>query len=243
MPQEQLTPSTAPGASFWRRDLAWTLGTLVLLLAWEASGLDLASVRVWGDSQGFAWREAWLTRGLLHEGGRGLAWVVFGVMLLGLWRPWLKGPSRGERITAIVGTLTALLVVPGFKRLSHTSCPWDLSEFGGVAQYVPHWQLGLFDGGPGHCFPSGHAAAAFAFFSLYFLWRHHHPALARLMLVGVLALGALFAWAQLARGAHYPSHSLWSAWLCWVAVMLVFLMAPRLKRLRPAAAGAARDQA
>lgn len=241
MSQEQLMSSNAGAAALWRRDLAWTLGTLVLLLAWEASGLDLASVRFWGDGHGFAWREAWLTRGLLHEGGRGLAWAAFAAMLLGLWRPLLRGPSRAERLTAIIGTLTALIIVPSFKRLSHTSCPWDLSEFGGVAKYVPHWQLSLFDGGPGHCFPSGHAAAAFAFFSLYFLWRRHQPALARLLLLGVLVVGALFAWAQLARGAHYPSHSLWSAWLCWVAVMLVFQAAPQLARVT--AAAAVRDRA
>jgi hypothetical protein len=39
---------------------------------------------------------------------------------------------------------------------------------------------------------------------------------ARAVLLAVLAAGALFGWAQLARGAHFPSHTLWSAWLCWV---------------------------
>jgi membrane-associated PAP2 superfamily phosphatase len=50
------------------------------------------------------------------------------------------------------------------------------------------------------------------------------------MLLGVLAFGSLFAWAQMARGAHYPSHSLWSAWLCWVAVMASDYLLNRRRR-------------
>lgn len=244
MSQEQqlMNPSGRP-VSPWRRDLLWTLGALLLLIAWEASGLDLAIVRQWGNAQGFAWRDAWLTSRLLHEGGRALAWVLFGLMLLSLWRPLVAGPSRGERIAAIVATVSALILVPGLKRVTHTSCPWDLNEFGGIASYVPHWQLGLFDGGPGHCFPSGHAAAGFAFFSLYFLWRRHRPALAKAWLAGVLMLGLVFGWAQMARGAHYPSHSLWSAWLCWVAVMIVFQVFERRGRARADGGVPAREQA
>jgi len=74
---------------------------------------------------------------------------------------------------------------------------------------------GVPDGGPGHCFPSGHGVAAFAFLGLYFLWRPHRPQAARRVLVGVWVVGSLFGMAQLLRGAHYPSHTFWSAWLCW----------------------------
>ena len=34
-------------------------------------------------------------------------------------------------------------------------------------------------------------------------------------LAAVFALGLLFGSVQLARGAHYPSHTLWTAWICW----------------------------
>lgn len=214
-----------------RRDLTWMLAALLALLLWELSGLDLDSMRLWGSAGGFAWRDAWLTSTLLHEGGRQLAWLVLALMALDAWRQWLDGPSRAERLRAIAASLMAVLLVPSIKRASTTSCPWDLAEFGGLARYVPHWQLGVFDGGPGHCFPSGHAAAGFAFFSLYLLWRGHRPRLARGLLAGVLLVGALFGWAQMVRGAHYPSHSLWSAWLCWVVVWLVH-RSPGLGRAR-----------
>lgn len=36
----------------------------------------------------------------------------------------------------------------------------------------------------------------------------------------MLVVGTLFGWAQMARGAHYPSHTLWSAWLCWLVCVL-----------------------
>lgn len=204
-----------------RIDLTWALATAILLLAWDASGLDRAVMRWVGNAQGFAWRDAWLTATLAHEGGRQLAWAAFAFLLLNTLRPQLPGPPRSERWRALGATLACLLLVPGIKRVSHTSCPWDLAEFGGSAQYVSHWAFGVTDGGAGHCFPSGHAVAAFAFFSLYFLMRPHRARFAHAWLAGVLIVGVLFGTAQLLRGAHYPSHTLWSAWLCWLTCSLV----------------------
>jgi membrane-associated PAP2 superfamily phosphatase len=112
-----------------------------------------------------------------------------------------------------------LLAVPTLKRWSNTSCPWDLQEFGGQARYVSHWLWGVLDGGPGRCFPSGHAIAAFAFFPHAVLWARHDRRRALLWLTGILVLGGAFAAAQTVRGAHYPSHSMWSAWICWVIAL------------------------
>ena len=75
--------------------------------------------------------------------------------------------------------LLCVLVVPALKRLSSTSCPWDLALFGGVARHLSHWRWGVADGGAGHCFPSGHAVAAFAFISGWFALRSHDPRAAR----------------------------------------------------------------
>lgn len=199
-----------------RTDWAIAVIALLLLAAWEASGLDLLLTRAYGSAVGFAWRDAWLTQALLHEGGRALGWCSFALMAADALAPFADGPPRTQRWFWLGVTLLCVLLVPTIKRLTASSCPWDLREFGGVATYVPHWRLGQHDGGPGHCFPSGHAVAAFAFFSAYFLWRELRPRLARLWLALVCVVGALFGWAQLARGAHFASHTLWSAWLCWV---------------------------
>ena len=45
-----------------------------------------------------------------------------------------------------------------------------------------------------------------------------------------LGFGLLFGWARLARGAHFPSHTMWSAWLCWT---IGALAAKRLERNQP----------
>lgn len=196
------------------------LATLALLLAWDALGADLAVTRWVGGPAGFVWRDAWLTRTLLHDGGRWFAIAVLVAVLAGAWRPVIDGPSRTERLRAVGMVLAGLLLVPLIKRASSTSCPWDLAEFGGQALYVSHWRIGVADGGPGHCFPSGHAAAAFAFLPLVLLWQAHRPAVARAWLAGVLIAGGAFGAAQWLRGAHYPGHTLWTAWICWVLAVL-----------------------
>ena len=199
-----------------RTDLAAALIGLALLMVWDFSGLDLFFVRMVGDAAGFAWREAWFTRDVFHQGGRALAGVVIVLLIINIWKPLIEGPTRAERIYAVVAAIVCMCLIPVFKRMSHTSCPYDLAEFGGVASYVSHWSFGVLDGGPGHCFPSGHASAGFGFLSLYFALRSSRPEWARGALALVLLIGASYGWAQMARGAHFPSHTMWTAWVCWV---------------------------
>lgn len=213
------------------RDLALTGAGLLLVLLWEVGGLDLATTRLFGDSAGFPLRDAWLTSTVFHQGGRIVAGLALALLAATAVRAPAGGPSRGERAWWLGVIVIVMLAVPALKRASATSCPWDLAEFGGSVAWVAHWLPGVTDGGPGHCFPSGHAVSAFAFFGLYFLWRPHRPALARTLGLAVLALGVAFSAAQLARGAHFVSHSLWSAWLAWaicVAASAPERMAPGL---------------
>jgi membrane-associated PAP2 superfamily phosphatase len=214
-----------------RRDLIVTGLALAALLAWDATGWDLAAARLFGSAQGFAARDTWWASKLLHDGGRSAAWVLLALLVATTLRVPAAGlpgqPTRRERWRWLGVMLVCLLVVPAIKRVSTTSCPWDMAEFGGAAQYLSHWRFGLADGGSGHCFPSGHAVAAFAFFGLYFLWREHDARRARIWLAAVAVVGLVFGTAQLARGAHYPSHTLWSAWLCWAICMSAAHLVPR----------------
>ena len=212
-----------------RRDWPITAAALVLLLAWDLAALDLPAARAFGTAQGFAWQHHWLTQRVLHDGGRWLGFMALAALIINIWRPWWAGPGKSERRWCVAITFVCLLAVPAIKQISLSSCPWDLQEFGGVARYVSHWQWGMADGGKGHCFPSGHAIAAFAFFSGWFMLRGHQPQAARWWLGGVLLFGTLFGLAQLARGAHYPSHTLWSAWLCW---LICVMAAPLISKVR-----------
>ena len=198
-----------------RQDLALCAAGLLAILAWELSGADLAVAQWYGDAGGFPLRDAWFTRDVMHTGGRWLAAALFSLLALGALLLRGPPPMRQQRIFWLFLVIAGLLLVPTMKRFSATSCPYDLVLFGGLAPYVPHWLPGAGDGGPARCFPSGHAVAAFAFLPLYFRWRGARPVAARLAATGVWVAGIGFGWAQVARGAHFPSHVLWSAWICW----------------------------
>ena len=219
-----------------RHDLIATLGLLVLLLWWEASGLDMVLARHYGNAGGFGLRNDWWFQRVLHDGGRLASAIALAACAVWAWRGDAAVMARRLRAAWLGVVLLCLAAVPALKRVSSTSCPWELEPFGGRFDHVPHWLLAVVDGGPGHCFPSGHAVAAFAFLPLYFQWRPSHPWRAHSLLVATLAAGALFGWAQLARGAHFPSHTLWSAWLCWtIGALATHVLTSR----RELAAGAA----
>jgi hypothetical protein len=128
--------------------------------------------------------------------------MVLALLVWDATRTRLSGPPRRERLYWLSATVAALVLVPTIKRFSSTSCPWDLLPFGGTAPYVPHWWLRVLDGGPGHCFPSGHAVAAFGFFGVYFLWRPYRPVLAQAALAAVWLLG---------RGVRLGADDAWRA--------------------------------
>lgn len=203
-------------ASLW----SWTLGSLCLLLAWDASSLDLPLARLAASgAQGFAARDSWFAGALMHDAARQLGFAVGAWLLAGIWWPTgvLGRLSRSARVQWLASLVLGVVVVNLLKRASRTSCPWDLAEFGGAGTYVTHWAWGWADGGPGHCFPAGHASAAFAFIGGFFVLRPVAPALAARCLALVIGAGLLLGLAQQLRGAHFMSHTLWTAWLCWVA--------------------------
>ncbi|HEY0818290.1 MAG TPA: phosphatase PAP2 family protein [Rhizobacter sp.] len=205
------------------RSTAWGLLLLPLLLLWEASGLDLALARLAGTPQGFAWRDDWWLTVVLHDGARHAAWAM--VVLLCLAVVWPRGAARAlpfrRRLQVPAVALMATALVAALKAGNTTSCPWDMADFGGVAQPVWHWRgWTTGDGGGGHCFPAGHATAGFAWVGGWFAWREASPGRASRWLAGALVAGALLGLVQQWRGAHFASHTLWSGWLCWMLASL-----------------------
>lgn len=235
--QDPFVPDpTAPAARLRDRDRVplVLLVCLPILLLWDAGGLDLQVTRLFGSAQGFALRDHMLLTTVMHEGARTLSWAVTAWLVLGIAFPTglQRRLARADRIRWAVATLLAATAVSLIKAVSWTSCPWDLAEFGGVAQYISHWQLGLRDGGSGHCFPAGHAAAGFAHLAGWFALRHHAPRAARWWLAAALLAGLALGLAQQLRGAHHLSHTLWSAWVCTVVVWSVDRL--RFERARSA---------
>jgi membrane-associated PAP2 superfamily phosphatase len=219
-----LAVPTSPGwvaDTAWKQDAAVCLVALLALLAWDASGADLRVVQWFATPAGFPWRDHWLTAQVLHLGGRWLSYVAMAIVVVNVFRPFrfAKAMPFNVRWWWLVTTVVCLLLIPFIKSRSHVSCPWDLAQFGGTARYLSHntWLAWTApgDGGPGRCFPSGHASGAFSFLAGWFALRGSARKAARVWLVTLLAVGALFGLAQLARGAHYASHTMWTAWICW----------------------------
>ena len=209
--------------------LSWTLVSLACVLAWDLSGLDMPMAHWFGNSQGFALKNDWFMVNIAHEGARKLAWVIVLGLSLMIWWPQglLRKVPYSRRVQLVVGALLSLIVMALMKRVSATSCPWDISDFGGVGHYVSHWAWGVTDGGGGHCFPAGHASAGFAFISGYFALRHCLPRTARVWLATALLAGFALGLAQQMRGAHFMSHTLWTAWLCWACGWICDLVVTR----------------
>ena len=218
-----LYPSTAP-ADLTR---AWWVATglaLASVMAWDASSLDLTVMAWLGTAHGFPMRHNWWLETVLHDTARRAATVLYIGLWAMLWRPvgFFKHFQRHERLEMALGVTVALIAVTLIKRYSLTSCPWELQTFGGAASYVSHWQWGLTDGGGGMCFPGGHASSALAFLALALPGLAALPGskpyqTAKRLLAVVLLAGAALGAVQTLRGAHYPSHTLWTGWVCWVA--------------------------
>jgi membrane-associated PAP2 superfamily phosphatase len=218
--------------SFSNRQLAaFTAAAALGLLAWDVSGLDLVMAHWFGGPGGFPLRENWVLTGVLHDGVKRLAWALALGLCLGVWWPigvLARLPFK-RRLQLASTTLVAVLVISSLKTLSTASCPWGLSDFGGVAHYTPHWMHLLTpDGGSGGCFPAGHAASGFAFLGGYFAFRHSEPRVARRWLAASMGGGLLLGLAQQVRGAHFTSHTLWTAWTCWCVAWVIDVVCTHL---------------
>lgn len=215
-----------------------TLLALVALMVWDVLGWDLPLARLAGTPYGFPWRENPFMVHVMHEGARDLSWIVLFVLLAAIRWPFgiLRRLTRGDRVQMALTVLASVLAVSLIKQASQTSCPWDLKEFGGVARYVSHWSWGVGDGGPGGCFPAGHASAAFAYLGGYFVLRRVSPRAASIWLGVVLVLGLALGVTQQMRGAHYTSHTLWTAWVCWAVGFAIDVVVTRFNQrtLKPA---------
>jgi len=151
----------------------------------------------------FPLKDAWL---LAVPGHTGLKWAMVAV-----WAGFLaRGGAwrRGALNMALIALVVALL-----KHLSPYSCPWDLPDFGGTKPDA------------GGCLPAAHPVSGFALFGLCLALESDRDAARAVLWAGwIVGLGA--GAVQVARGAHFASHVLWTAWVAW-AVTLALAAARR----------------
>ncbi len=222
-----------------------TFVTLHLLLPWIAALLlSWALMSAGGDQwladqlyrlEGHQWalQNAWVTTRLIHKGGKWLSAFATLLALVACFHAWRHARWRSWRwpllyLVLAVGLGTGMVSL--LKSLTHMDCPWDLTRYGGLREYV-----GLFAARPagmprGMCFPAGHASAGYAWVSLYFFALMVRPAWRwRGLAVGLLA-GAVFGFAQQLRGAHFLSHDLWTLMTCWTVALGLYLVGLAVSR-------------
>ena len=199
------------------------------VLLWSRSGLDLrlSGLAYSPEQRAFPLREAWLFAVLGHS-----ALKYFAVSLWAALLVIAAAAPRWRRIAlhAWLGMALVALAVGGLREQSAHSCPWDLAQFGGTAQWFPVFGDVPAGSGPGRCLPAAHASSGFALFALYFAMRDEYPRLARTALALAWVLGLTAGAVQVARGAHFASHALWTAWVAWALNVALHAALWRLKR-------------
>lgn len=222
------TSSTPPG--FYRLHLGIPLllgTTLLFVLTWFDADRAIASALFFSTSDGqWVGHDSFWMNEVLHTAGRDLMRLI-GVLAIGAWAASFRLPRLGahRRSLGYFALCMALvpLIVGGLKTITNVDCPWEIDGFGGARPYLA-WYLSRPAGLPhAACFPGAHSSSAFALFALYFLWREPQPQRARVALVGVLVLGALFSIAQQSCGAHFLSHDLESALIAWLICLGLYL--------------------
>ncbi len=202
----------------------------VLLAVFCGSDLDLALARVFFDTAhgNFPLTNDWWLKTLLHDDARTAAALALLALIAATAGAWgLPGLARlraaRHALTFVTATaITAAATVAAAKPLSGHACPWDVAAFGGIAAYrhlfEPHGALPPVAG----CFPAAHPLAGFGWlgagFALWPLARRWAKVCALIAVIAGSALGLV----QMARGAHFLSHVLWTAWTVW-AVNLTLL--------------------
>lgn len=234
----------------WQRLLIGWLGLLAFTLLWDFSGLDVTVMGLIGTSAGFPLQHQPVLEHWLHDRLRQAASAALVLAWL-----WALLPARfsaipgAERRLAVLLATAGLIAVNLVKNQSSTSCPWDWRMFGGTVDVVSHWAWGLSDGGPGRCFPGGHASSGMTFMALALPWlTPRQPGLRTTAemqafqrrgwrwLLAALAVGLLCGVVQSLRGAHPPSHTLWTLLICGGVALAGW-------RLWPLKAGAATSPA
>jgi membrane-associated PAP2 superfamily phosphatase len=144
-------------------------------------------------------------------------WLVFEHGGLDRWITALAYDAASHRFPLQHARALEIALHDWLKRASSGhSCPWDLPQYGAASV-----------GGPGHCSPAAHPLVGFALFGLYFALRQERPAAARAALAAAWIIGLGAGAIQVARGAHFASHVLWTAWVAWAVTLAAARLATR----------------
>jgi membrane-associated PAP2 superfamily phosphatase len=221
------------GSGAWagnRGLVAVALALAATFAAAELTGLDLAVQDLFYEATRGAWRvssSAPLPRLVFYRLPKlALALLGLGALALAVWRrPARQRPGVLARLPRrhalfLFTTLAAVPLTVGLgKQVTGIYCPAEIERYGGTVPYY-----GLFEpvdpevaaAGRGRCFPAAHASGGFALFAVAFVGRRR-PCRA----AWGLGAGWVMGLYQMARGAHYLSHTLVSMLIAWGLTLLL----------------------
>lgn len=219
------------------RTIGW--GATALIAAFLIS--EFTPLDLWVQDRLFDFeRSRWVVdgrnpegRALFYTGPKVLIIAFAAILLATLFVPagfrsrlpeWLR--SRRRVILTIVPLGMIPTIIGGLKETTNVFCPSEMRRYGGDVPYVRVLESYPVDDRPvrrGRCFPAGHASGGFALFaaaSLAATRRGQYFAI-----VAGLVVGSLMGGYQMAKGAHYLSHTLITALIAWVISATFFVFA------------------
>lgn len=223
----------APGACL-RLGAVLALAALAIEALGRYTDADLLLADLLFDpiARRFPWRDAWLTatfgHGVLKTALVVLAAFFVTAAIADAFRPQAPLDRPYARLRLRVVAWSAVLVPLAtslLKQSSNAHCPWDLARYGGTQPYIRLFEALPPGALPGHCLPAGHASSALWLVSLAVLWLPGPGRGAWRAWSMALAPGLALGWMQQMRGAHFLTHTLWSAWIaCAIVLALVMLL-------------------
>jgi membrane-associated PAP2 superfamily phosphatase len=233
--------STEAGPATIAQDRGWLvmfgapLLAAAVLLGLEATDVDrMVSAWFFDPASGmFPLRYNIFLETVLHQWTKYVVVLIACLAIAGLALSFIVAPLRPQRRLLLFLALSLVLApatVSGLKLLSNKHCPWDLEEFGGFLPYTRLLDSTPPGFKPGNCFPAGHASTGFVLMAFYFAGRsRRRPGFARAGLAAGLAAGMALGLGRMLQGAHFLSHTLWSAVVCWTVLALLYaaILRPR----------------
>lgn len=207
------------------------LTLLMVAIALEALDLDFKVMEMLFDnnSQSFPLRHHWFTEGVIHTMGRQMIGAIgLGIVLTfiaSFTLPSLKSDRR-EWSFVLISIVISTLSISTLKATTGMNCAYDLSLYGGSE---PLNQLSNLWLGDGQCWPGGHVSGPLSLIAVFFGFRTKQPYLAFTGLIFAVTMGIIFGLGQTLRGAHFPSHTIWTALIIWMinlGLMKIFFPVP-----------------
>lgn len=212
---------------FWH--LMIPVGVTMLALIFEYSGIDLWWDSLFYDAKNHVWpyNSLYLTEEILHIGAKkALLWLAFLNLLLALASNFVAvlKPYRKHLFYILIAALAGPVIVAYLKGHNHICTPWELIVFGGKLPYIRVFDMVPAGTPIGQGFPGGHSSGGFAYMSLYFALLAMRSKYRYYGLLIPLLVGVVLSITQEVRGAHFPSHDMFSFVVCWLSAMLMYLV-------------------